>query len=101
MTSTDAVFAALSGPTRRSVLQSIAGAGTATATQIAVQLPVSRQAIVKHLGVLDKAGLVTAARTGREVRYRLSPEPLTDAVAWIAELGALWDERLARLEKMF
>ena len=101
MTSTDAVFAALSDPTRRSVLQSIAGAGTATATQIAVQLPVSRQAIVKHLGVLDKAGLVTAARTGREVRYRLSPEPLTDAVAWIAELGALWDERLARLEKMF
>ena len=97
----DAVFAALGDPTRRSVLQSIASAGNATATELAAQLPVSRQAVVKHLGRLGSAGLVTAQRQGREVRYQLSAEPLTEAVAWIAELGAVWDKRLARLEDLF
>jgi len=98
--SADAVFAALSDPTRRTVLQSIAASGGRTATELAAQLPVSRQAVVKHLGQLDRAGLVSAQRHGREVRYQMTAAPLTEAVAWIAELGALWDERLARLEKL-
>jgi DNA-binding transcriptional ArsR family regulator len=93
----DAVFAALSDPTRRSVLDRLAGGTAASATELAAGLPVSRQAVVKHLQTLDHAGLVTPAREGREVRYSLTPAPLGDAVAWMADVGAQWDRRLARL----
>lgn len=97
----DAVFAALSDPTRRAVLQTIADTGSATATELAARLPVTRQAVTKHLGQLGSAGLVTSERHGREVRYQISAEPLTDAVEWITDLGALWDARLARLKTLF
>jgi DNA-binding transcriptional ArsR family regulator len=93
----DAVFAALADPTRRRVLRLVAERGPATATLLERELPVSRQAIVKHLAVLNRAGLVTGRRTGQEVRYALVPEPLDDVADWIAEIGARWDERLARL----
>lgn len=95
----DPVFAALADPTRREVLRRVAEAGGCTATQLAGALPVSRQAVVKHLQVLAAAGLVDAERHGREQRYRLTPGPLDEAVAWIAEVGAAWDDRLARLRR--
>jgi len=91
------VFAALADPTRRGVLRAVADAGTATATELAGDLPVSRQAVVKHLQALADAGLVSAERHGREQRYRITPEPITTAMAWMADVGAAWDARLARL----
>ncbi len=98
-TSADAVFQALADPTRRAVLGELAGraAGT-TASELARPLPVSRQAVVKHLQVLADAGLVEAERAGREVRFHVQPEPLHDAVAWIADVGGRWDRRLQRLK---
>ena len=96
-----AVFFALSDPTRRRVLQQISERGSATATELAGDLPVSRQAIAKHLASLGSAGLVSASKTGREVRYAVTPEPLEEAVEWMMDVGARWDERLARLRAQF
>ncbi len=95
-----AVFSALSDATRRSVLGEVARAESVTATELAENMPVSRQAVVKHLQVLGRAGLVTSARDGREVRYSFSVAPLADAAQWIAEEGANWDDRLERLRKL-
>ena len=95
----DAVFEALSDPTRRGLLALVGRLENATATELARELPVSRQAVSKHLGVLSSAGLVEPERTGREVRYRLTPAPLSEAMAWMAGVGAQWDARLARLER--
>jgi DNA-binding transcriptional ArsR family regulator len=92
-----AVFGALSDPTRRALLQAIADRPSATATELASGLPISRQAVVKHLSALTDAGLIDGARSGREVHYRVTPEPMSDAVSWIAEVGGEWDERLASL----
>ncbi|HEU4656307.1 MAG TPA: metalloregulator ArsR/SmtB family transcription factor [Capillimicrobium sp.] len=94
----DTVFSALADPTRRRVLDEIGRRGAATATELAADLPVTRQAVAKHLGILADAGLVDARRTGRETRYRVTPEPLGDAIGWMARVGAEWDERLARLQ---
>ena len=95
------VFAALSDPTRRTLLTRLADAGPATATQLAAGLPITRQAVVKHLDALREAQLVTSTRAGREVRYTVTPEPLADAVGWIADVGAQWDSRLAALQAQF
>jgi predicted transcriptional regulator len=70
-----------------------------TASGLAQELPMTRQAIAKHLMTLVEAGLVSAAHEGRETRYRLTPEPLTGAMQWMASAGARWDERLARLAR--
>jgi DNA-binding transcriptional ArsR family regulator len=93
------VFAALADPTRRSVLQEVAARGSATATELASPLGITRQAVAKHLAVLADAGLVDAARAGRETRYRPTPAPMSDAISWMTEVGARWDERLAGLER--
>jgi DNA-binding transcriptional ArsR family regulator len=95
-----AVFSALSDATRRSVLGEVARADSITATELAESMPVSRQAVVKHLQVLGRAGLVTSARDGREVRYSFSAAPLADAAHWIGAEGANWDARLARLRDL-
>ena len=100
MSATDAVFGALADPTRRQLLSSIA-TRPATATELAGGLPISRQAVVKHLGALTDAGLLARERAGREVRYRVTPEPLSDAVSWIAHVGGQWDDRLAALDRTF
>ena len=92
----DAVFAALADPTRRAVIGRLAQEPL-SASALAGELPVSRQAVAKHLAALDRAGLVAARREGRETRYRLTPEPMGEAMAWMAGVGARWDERLARL----
>jgi DNA-binding transcriptional ArsR family regulator len=70
-----------------------------TASGLAQELPITRQAISKHLATLEEAGLVTVSHEGREARYRLTPAPLTGAMQWMATAGARWDERLARLSK--
>jgi DNA-binding transcriptional ArsR family regulator len=95
-----AVFAALADPTRRSMLQALLRDGTVTVPQLRVDLPISRQAIAKHLATLDHAGLVERAPArGREVRYRLRNGALQSASAWLAEAEAAWDGRLARLKR--
>lgn len=93
------VFAALADPTRRHLVRHLAESGDATATELAGDLPISRQAVSKHLALLEEAGLVAPARSGREVRYRLSTPPLDAAVAWMEDVGDRWDERLAALDR--
>jgi DNA-binding transcriptional ArsR family regulator len=94
---TSAVFAALADPTRRRVVESLSQAGESTATELASGMPVTRQAVTKHLQALADAGLVTTRREGREVRYRLTPSPMRGAVRWMATVGAEWDDRLEAL----
>ncbi len=94
-----AVFGALADPTRRALLSAIADQPSATATELAAGFPISRQAVLKHLGALTDAGLLDRERAGREVRYRVTPAPLSEAVSWMAEVGGQWDERLATLKR--
>jgi DNA-binding transcriptional ArsR family regulator len=94
-----AVFAALADPTRREVVRSLAEQPGLTASHLAGELPMTRQAVAKHLSALSGAGLVTARREGRETRYTLTPAPLAEAIDWMTSVGAQWDERLARLAK--
>ncbi len=89
-----AVFEALADPTRRAVLRDVAESGPVTATELARKLPVTRQAVAKHLAVLGQAGLVIQARRGRETLFSASPAPLADAGRWLADTGAAWDDRL-------
>jgi DNA-binding transcriptional ArsR family regulator len=94
-----AVFSALADPTRRSLLQSISEHPEATATELAATLPITRQAVNKHLAALADAGLLGREREGREVRYSVTPAPLSDAVSWMAAVGGEWDDRLADLRR--
>jgi DNA-binding transcriptional ArsR family regulator len=93
----DRVFAALGDPGRRDLMQAIAQRGTATATELAADRPVTRQAVSKQLAALADAGLVRARREGRETRYEVTPGPLEAAVSWMADVGGQWDDRLAAL----
>lgn len=96
----DSVLAALADPTRRQLLDLLAAHGQATATTLADGLPVSRQAVVKHLAVLDAAGLVDCTKVGREVRYGVRPEALDTTARWMAALAADWDRRLAKIKRV-
>lgn len=93
------VFAALADPTRREVLRLLGERPGLTASALAGELPVSRQAIAKHLAQLRDAGLAEAEQAGRETRYRLTPEPMSAAMAWMLEAGGRWDARLERLRR--
>ena len=97
MTDAGRVFDALADPNRRFVLEALAERETATATELAAELPVTRQAVAKHLAALNEAGLVERRRAGRETLYELTPEPLGEAMDWMAGVGAVWDKRLAAL----
>jgi DNA-binding transcriptional ArsR family regulator len=92
-----AVFAALADPTRRAMLHTLRAEPEATASRLAGELPMTRQAVSKHLGALARAGLVEARREGRETRYTLTPAPLAEAMEWMADAGGFWDRRLDRL----
>ena len=70
------------------------------ASELARELPITRQAVAKHLAVLDGAGLVGVTREGREVRYRLRAETLEEAAGWLASVGGEWDARLERLRRL-
>ncbi|MES9603983.1 metalloregulator ArsR/SmtB family transcription factor [Actinomadura sp. NPDC000929] len=96
----DGVLNALADPTRRRLLDLLAEHGEATATTLAERLPVSRQAVVKHLGVLDAAELVSSSRVGREVRYAVRPAALNATARWMASLAADWDRRLANIKRI-
>ena len=95
----DAVFTALGDPIRRRTLERLSRGGTVTASAIASKLPISRQAVAKHLAALHEADLVTSDRVGRETRYALRPESLDDAARWIQTVGADWDDRLEALRR--
>lgn len=96
---TDQVFFALSDPTRREVIRHLSAQGPATVSDLARELPVTRQAVAKHLAALDEAGLVAAEQDGRRKRYRLTPGPLAEAMGWMADVGSHWDERLEALRR--
>lgn len=90
------IFNALGDPTRRHLIEALAQ-DEATATRLAAELPVTRQAVAKHLVALREAGLVESRKQGRETLYHLNPESLDAAAAWIARVGGEWDARLERL----
>jgi len=90
------VFAALGDPTRRHIVESLSRQ-EASATQLASELPVTRQAVAKHLTALRDAGIVDSRRQGRETLYRVNTDPLDAAAAWIVRVGGQWDARLERL----
>lgn len=95
-----AVLVALADPTRRLLLDMLASKGEATATALAERLPVSRQAIVKHLAVLAEARLVAGHKHGREMRYTVRPEPLGATAAWMTKVAHEWDSRLATIKRI-
>jgi DNA-binding transcriptional ArsR family regulator len=92
------LFVALADPMRRSLLVNLAEHSPRTATQLAQEYPITRQGILKHLTILEDAGLVAVHQAGREKRYTLTPEPLEELEHWIDDIGAKWDARLLRLK---
>lgn len=88
------VLIALADPTRRQLLDLIATRGQATASTLATTVTVSRQAVAKHLTVLNRAGLVVSDRVGREVRYTVCPDQLSATAEWMVKLATDWDRRL-------
>lgn len=93
------VFAALGEPTRRSLVELLSRSGPLTATTMADEYDLSRQALVKHLGVLAEAGIVVSERHGNEVRYSVVPQSLNVAVNWLENVGSAWDRRIVALDK--
>lgn len=96
----DLVFGALADPTRRHLIELLAAEPGATATGLAATMPISRQAVAKHLKLLGEAGLVSSRRRGREALFELEPEPLGEAVAWIGSVGTEWDRSLDGLRRL-
>ena len=96
----DDLWSAIGDPTRRRMLDLLLVDGGGTATTLGQQLPVTRQAVAKHLGVLDRAGLVRSTPAGREKRYRVDDAQLARAVAQLASVGSAWDARLRRIKRI-
>ncbi|CAI9414409.1 ArsR/SmtB family transcription factor [Nocardioides sp. T2.26MG-1] len=96
----DDLWSAVGDPTRRRMLDLILADGGGTATTLSAQLPVTRQAVAKHLGVLDRVGLVHGTPSGRERRYQVDEAQLARAVAQLTAVGTAWDARLARIKRL-
>jgi DNA-binding transcriptional ArsR family regulator len=96
----DDLWSAVGDPTRRRLLDQLLSDGDGTATSLSEHVPVTRQAVAKHLDVLDRAGLVHATPVGREKRYRVNEAQLARAVAQLASVGATWDARLRRIKRI-
>ncbi|HEY0474343.1 MAG TPA: metalloregulator ArsR/SmtB family transcription factor [Kribbella sp.] len=96
----DDLWSAIGDPTRRRMLDLLLAGGGGTATSLSEQLPVTRQAVAKHLGVLDRVGLVHVTPAGREMRYRVDDAQLARAVAQLSAVGATWDARLRRIKQL-
>lgn len=93
----DDLWSAIGDPTRRRMVDQLLVDGSGTATSLSGHVPVTRQAVAKHLDVLERAGLVHAAASGRERRYRVDESQLARAVAQLSSVGATWDARLRRI----
>jgi len=96
----DALWSAVADPSRRRVLDLLVAGGDATASALAEKVPFSRQAVTKHLVVLEQAGLVTRQKTGREVRFRVVPGRLGEASHAMADQARLWDQRLQSIKRL-
>lgn len=94
----EAVLGALADATRRQVLEALAARPAATASALARELPISRQMVLKHLGVLQESGLVSSTRSGREVLFQVHTAPLAETADWLSSLAVQWDRRLADLK---
>jgi DNA-binding transcriptional ArsR family regulator len=97
-THTQPVFQALADPTRRWLIERLAQVESETASNLAKQRPITRQAISKHFAILVEAGLVSSRQIGRERQYALRPEALNAANDWIETIASQWDQRLQRLQ---
>ena len=100
MNAVEDVLSALADPTRRELLERLSSHGYATATTLADELPISRQAVVQHLMVLDAVGLVRGRREGRERRFEVRSERLSETARWMEGLAATWDLRLAAIRRI-
>jgi len=96
----DDLWSAIGDPTRRRMLDLLLTDGDGTATSLSEQLPVTRQAVAKHLRVLGRVGLVNVTPAGREMRYRVDDAQLARAVAQLSAVGATWDARLRRIKRI-
>lgn len=96
----DDLWSAIGDPTRRRMLDLLLVDGGGTATTLGSQLPVTRQAVSKHLAVLDQVGLVQATPIGREKRYRVDEAQFARAAAQLSSVGAAWDARLQRIKRI-
>jgi DNA-binding transcriptional ArsR family regulator len=95
------LLAALADPTRRAVFERLNSKGPASASQLAAEMPVSRQAIAKHLTALDSVGLVDRSEQGRQVMYSARVAPLGQVASWLETVGDQWDDRLDKLKRSF
>jgi ArsR family transcriptional regulator, cadmium/lead-responsive transcriptional repressor len=94
----DELWSAIGDPTRRKLLDILLASGDSTATALSGQLPVTRQAVAKHLNVLDRAALVRAHHVGREKRYRIDGDQLARVAGDLTSVAAAWDARLRRIK---
>jgi DNA-binding transcriptional ArsR family regulator len=96
----DELWSALGDPTRRHLLDLLLTDGPNTSTSLSNRLPVTRQAVAKHLSVLGRAGLIHSVEVGRERRYRIDEGQFARAVAQLKAVGAAWDARLGRIKRI-
>lgn len=96
----DDLWSAIGDPTRRRMIDLLLAEGAGTATTLSGRLPVTRQAVSKHLVVLDRVGLVHVTPAGRERRYQVDETHLARAVAQLVDVGATWDARLRRIKRI-
>ena len=96
----DELWSAIGDPTRRRLLDLLLTGGAGTATSLSERVPVTRQAVSKHLAVLDRAGLVRSSAAGRERRYEVDQTQLARAAAQLNSVGSAWDARLHRIKRL-
>jgi DNA-binding transcriptional ArsR family regulator len=94
------IFTALADPTRRHLLENLAKNSPKTATQLANDYPITRPGLIKHLNILEEAGLVKISQKGRDKGYILTPEPLSELEEWVQEINEIWGAKLLRLKEM-
>jgi DNA-binding transcriptional ArsR family regulator len=96
----DELWSAIADPSRRRILDLLVHRGEATASALAHEVPFTRQAVMKHIAVLEQAGLVARRRDGKEVRFRVVPARLDDATRALAHVAQAWDRRLAAIKRL-
>lgn len=101
MTDPQPLLAALADPTRRALFERLSAEGPASASSLARAMPITRQAVAKHMAVLDEAGLVERRAVGREIEFVARPAALGGVTDWISRVGSEWDDKLERLRRSF